>query len=65
MPCALIVPIALIATSESSVAQFWTQHQCIIFGGEIYSAATRHNLNPRLLAAIAAQETGGPSRELT
>jgi len=63
VPWALIVPIALIATSQSSFAQlFWAQHRCIAFGGEIFSAATRHDLDPRLLAAIAAQETGGPSR---
>jgi hypothetical protein len=32
----------------------------VAFPGEIASAATRHGLDPRLLAAVAAQETGGP-----
>jgi hypothetical protein len=59
---ALIAPIALTATTESSFAQFWARHRCVAFGGEILSAATQHDLDPRLLAAIAAQETGGPSR---
>ena len=60
---AVVVPVALILNSESSFAQsFWAQHGCISFGGEIFSAATRHHLDPMLLAAIAAQETGGPSK---
>jgi hypothetical protein len=32
----------------------------VAFGPQIAAAATRHNLQPRLLAAVAAQETGGP-----
>lgn len=32
----------------------------IRFGAEIASAATAHGLDPKLLAAVAAQETGGP-----
>lgn len=32
----------------------------VAYGPEIAAAATRHNLDPRLLAAVAAQETGGP-----
>ena len=32
----------------------------IRFGSEIAAAARRHGLDPRLLAAVAAQETGGP-----
>jgi len=32
----------------------------VAFPGEIASAASRHGLDPRLLAAVAAQETGGP-----
>jgi len=32
----------------------------VAFGTQITAAATRHNLDPRLLAAVAAQETGGP-----
>ncbi|GAC1539701.1 MAG: hypothetical protein NVS3B16_00940 [Vulcanimicrobiaceae bacterium] len=30
------------------------------FGSEIVAAAAAHHLDPRLLAAVAAQETGGP-----
>jgi len=32
----------------------------IRFGSEIAAAAAAHHLDPRLLAAVAAQETGGP-----
>ncbi len=32
----------------------------IRFGSQIAAAATSHGLDPRLLAAVAAQETGGP-----
>lgn len=32
----------------------------IRFGSEIAAAAANHHLDPRLLAAVAAQETGGP-----
>lgn len=32
----------------------------VAFAPQIVAAATRHNLDPRLLAAVAAQETGGP-----
>jgi hypothetical protein len=32
----------------------------VAFGPQITAAATRHHLEPRLLAAVAAQETGGP-----
>lgn len=32
----------------------------VAFSSEITSAAARHGLDPRLLAAVAAQETGGP-----
>src|ERR1700676_2124054 len=32
----------------------------VAFGPQIVAAATRHHLDPRLLAAVAAQETGGP-----
>ena len=35
----------------------------VAFGREIVSAAARHHLDPRLLAAVAAQETGGPGRD--
>ncbi|GAC1579282.1 MAG: hypothetical protein NVS3B7_13210 [Candidatus Elarobacter sp.] len=35
----------------------------VAFGHEIASAAIRHHLDPRLLAAVAAQETGGPGRD--
>ncbi|MDB5071716.1 MAG: hypothetical protein JWM87_2827 [Candidatus Eremiobacteraeota bacterium] len=35
----------------------------VAFGPEIAAAATRHNLDPRLLAAVAAQETGGPGAD--
>lgn len=34
--------------------------QGVAFAREIEGAAQRHGLNPRLLAAVAAQETGGP-----
>ena len=33
----------------------------VAFSGEIASAAARHGLDPQLLAAVAAQETGGPA----
>jgi len=32
----------------------------IRYGAQIAAAAARHDVDPRLLAAIAAQETGGP-----
>ncbi len=32
----------------------------VSFGPQIEAAAKRHGLDPRLLAAVAAQETGGP-----
>ncbi|MBV8435457.1 MAG: transglycosylase SLT domain-containing protein, partial [Candidatus Eremiobacteraeota bacterium] len=32
----------------------------VAFGPQIAAAAARHGLDPRLLAAVAAQETGGP-----
>ncbi len=32
----------------------------VAYGSQITAAATRHHLDPRLLAAVAAQETGGP-----
>ena len=35
----------------------------IAFGPQIEAAATRHHLEPRLLAAVAAQETGGPGSD--
>jgi hypothetical protein len=35
----------------------------VAFGPEIAAAATRHHLDPRLLAAVAAQETGGPGSD--
>ena len=34
----------------------------IRYGAEIYAAARAHGLDPRLLAAVAAQETGGPGQ---
>jgi hypothetical protein len=38
-------------------------HLNVAFGSQITAAAARHNLNPRLLAAVAAQETGGPGSD--
>jgi hypothetical protein len=35
----------------------------VAFGPQIAAAAARHNLDPRLLAAVAAQETGGPGSD--
>ena len=35
----------------------------VAFGAQIAAAATRHHLDPRLLAAVAAQETGGPGSD--
>jgi hypothetical protein len=35
----------------------------VAFGAQIAAAATRHHLEPRLLAAVAAQETGGPGAD--
>ena len=35
----------------------------IAFGAQIEAAATKHHLEPRLLAAVAAQETGGPGSD--
>jgi Transglycosylase SLT domain len=35
----------------------------VAFGAQIAAAATRHHLDPRLLAAVAAQETGGPGAD--
>ncbi len=35
----------------------------VAYGTQIAAAATRHNLDPRLLAAVAAQETGGPGSD--
>ncbi len=35
----------------------------VAYGPQITAAATRHNLQPRLLAAVAAQETGGPGAD--
>jgi hypothetical protein len=38
-------------------------HLTVTYAAEITAAATRHNLDPRLLAAVAAQETGGPGAD--
>lgn len=35
----------------------------VAFGAQIAAAAARHHLDPRLLAAVAAQETGGPGAD--
>jgi hypothetical protein len=35
----------------------------VAFAPQIAAAATRHHLDPRLLAAVAAQETGGPASD--
>jgi hypothetical protein len=35
-------------------------HTGVAFASQIESAGRRHGLNPNLLAAVAAQETGGP-----
>ncbi|MEA2665771.1 MAG: hypothetical protein QOI11_2715 [Candidatus Eremiobacteraeota bacterium] len=35
----------------------------VAFGAQIAAAASRHGLDPRLLAAVAAQETGGPGAD--
>ena len=35
----------------------------VAYGSQITAAATRHHLDPRLLAAVAAQETGGPGAD--
>jgi hypothetical protein len=35
----------------------------VAYGAQIAAAATRHHLEPRLLAAVAAQETGGPGSD--
>ncbi|HEX3548938.1 MAG TPA: transglycosylase SLT domain-containing protein [Candidatus Elarobacter sp.] len=35
----------------------------VAFGPQIAAAAARHHLDPRLLAAVAAQETGGPGAD--
>src|ERR1700738_1137529 len=35
----------------------------VAFGPQIAAAAARHHLDPRLLAAVAAQETGGPGTD--
>jgi hypothetical protein len=35
----------------------------VAYGSVIAAAATRHHLEPRLLAAVAAQETGGPGAD--
>lgn len=35
----------------------------VAFGAQISAAAARHQLDPRLLAAVAAQETGGPGAD--
>jgi hypothetical protein len=35
----------------------------VAFGPQIAAAASRHGLDPRLLAAVAAQETGGPGAD--
>jgi hypothetical protein len=38
-------------------------HLTVAYGAQIAAAATRHHLEPRLLAAVAAQETGGPGSD--
>src|ERR1700676_4440122 len=35
----------------------------VAYGSQITAAAPRHHLDPRLLAAVAAQETGGPGAD--
>jgi hypothetical protein len=35
----------------------------VAYGPQIAAAAARHHLDPRLLAAVAAQETGGPGTD--
>jgi Transglycosylase SLT domain len=40
-----------------------TTNLTVAYGPQIAAAATRHHLEPRLLAAVAAQETGGPGAD--
>lgn len=46
-------------SSVSAAARDLASHG-VAYAPEIAAAAARHRLNPRLLAAVAAQETGGP-----
>jgi hypothetical protein len=49
---------------DTPMAQtFWEQNRCVSFGGEILSAGIRYHIDPVLLAAVAAQESGGPSSD--
>jgi hypothetical protein len=44
----------------SAAEGFHLELGSIRFGAQIEAAATRHHLDPHLLAAVAAQESGGP-----
>ncbi|MFN2527487.1 MAG: transglycosylase SLT domain-containing protein [Candidatus Baltobacteraceae bacterium] len=43
-----------------NIPQAHLAQQGVAFSREIATAATRHGIDPQLLAAVAAQETGGP-----
>ncbi len=47
-------------SSVSAAARDLASHG-VAYASQIAGAAARHGLNPRLLAAVAAQETGGPA----
>ncbi|MDP9018848.1 MAG: transglycosylase SLT domain-containing protein [Candidatus Eremiobacteraeota bacterium] len=46
--------------SNTTHLQSQLAQEGVAYAGEIAAAAERHGLDPRLLAAVAAQETGGP-----
>jgi hypothetical protein len=58
---AMSLPVPLSIFCEAADATGINQ-LCISFGGEITASAARRSLDTSLLAAVAAQETGGPSQ---
>src|ERR1035437_161174 len=51
------------ASGRRDRARAMDTYLTVAYGSEITAAATRHHLEPRLLAAVAAQETGGPGAD--
>jgi transglycosylase-like protein with SLT domain len=56
-------PRALVNATYRVMEERMDIQSTVAFGPQIVAAANRHHLDPRLLAAVAAQETGGPGSD--